>query len=173
MSRKRKILSLAAGLALVATVASAFFLAEAIFSGEGTDTGGSQEAKTYPLTVTFSGVPLLPGVHKSVKLAINNESGHALFAHKLVDTITTGNEAACPKTWFVLVPQHEVDQLLLEGKADQAGSEHVYEIPTGETNEWAPGGGEVELLEKEEPTNQAGCAGVPIHVKVQVITNAT
>jgi hypothetical protein len=183
MSRKRKILSLAAGLALVATVASAFFLAEAIFSGEGTTPGGSEAATNVPMTVSFSEVPTLPGPEhtKSIKMSINNATGHVLFAHRLVVTITTGNEAACPRSWFLAKPQQEADQLLLEGKADQAGSDPTYEIATGEgsnkhgvaNTEWQPVGGDVLLEEKEEPVNQAGCAGVPIHVKAELFANAS
>jgi hypothetical protein len=183
MSRKRRILSLATGIALVATVASAYFLGEVLFEGEGTTPGGSNGAVTIPMTVSFSGVQTLPGPEhsKSIKMSVNNTTGHVLFAHKLTVTITTGNEAACPKSWFIAKPQHEADQLLLEGTADAGGSEGTYEIALGEestkhgvsNSEWQPVGGDVLLEEREEPVNQAGCAGVPIHVKAQLYAYAS
>ena len=181
MSRKRRIIAAAVGLSLVATCAMAYLLGEVVFNGEGTDHGASAESKTYTMGVSFSGVPVVPGVTKSVKLSIDNESGHVLFAHAMTATVTTGNEAACPKTWFAVIPQHEADQLLLEGKADAAGSEETYEIATAEgqnkkgvsNGEWQPVGGDLLLQEKEEPVNQAGCSGVPIHVRVQVVADAS
>lgn len=181
MSRKRRIIAAAVGLSLVATCAMAYLLGEVVFQGEGTDHGATTETKAIPMTVTFSGVPVVPGVTKSAKLSINNTTGHPLFAHKLEWSISTGNESACPKTWFAIVGQHEEDTLLLEGKGDTGGSNPVYEIAVGEgsttkgiaNTEWQPQGGDILLTEKEEPVNQAGCAGVPIHVKVEVFADAT
>lgn len=181
MSRKRRIIAAAIGLSLCATVAMAYLLGEVVFQGEGTDHGATAELKAIPMTVSFSEVPVVPGVTKSAKLSINNTTGHPLFAHRMTATITTSNETSCPASWFEIKPQQEQDQLLLEGKGDAGGSNPKYEIAVGEgstkkgvkNEEWQPEGGDLLLAEKEEPTNQVGCSGVAIHVHVELFASST
>jgi hypothetical protein len=169
--------------ASIATVAFAYFLGGAIFEGSGSDVGGSKEVQTYSLGVSFSEVPLLPGVTKSAKISIDNTTGHPLFAHSMSATVSTSNETACPKSWFAILPQHQADQELLEGKADSASnSDPTYEIAVGEgttkegvsNGEWQPSGGDLLLTEKEESgINQIGCAGVKVNVHVELQARAS
>ena len=113
MTRKKRILSMAAVVSLLATVAVGYYLAEVIFEGSASSKAGTSSPVFDKLTASFP-EGITPGVFEPLTIITDNTSGHTYTTHHLEYKFTTSNENCLP-AWFTVQGTDTEGKELLAG----------------------------------------------------------
>jgi hypothetical protein len=162
MINKKRVIGLALTLAMLATGAFAFYLAEVVFEGNATSNAGKTTAETLPFIKAEFAPGIMPGEGKTLTAELKNTTAHEVTYRRVAATFSTGS-AECLPAWFALEGMNENAKHLLKGEGNEK-AEGV-KVAAGAT---VSPFGIYDVKFKEEPVDQDACEGVAItaHLKI-------